>query len=76
MTRMVVTTFNIKFFFIYKNNKLCGTIETCFGIFYVFKSVKTKLMVLYVLMIILQFGQTIYQNNNGLFEDTYLQPIF
>jgi hypothetical protein len=52
MTRMVVIVFNIKVFFFHTNNKLCGTIEACFETFYVFKSIKAKLMVLYVLMII------------------------
>jgi hypothetical protein len=65
LTRIVVTAFNIKVSFFYTNRKLCETIETCFGIFQVLKNVKVKLIVLYVLMIILQFGQTIYQDNNG-----------
>jgi hypothetical protein len=52
MTRMVIIAFNIKGIFFYTNKKLFGTIETCFGTFYVFKSGKAKLMVLYVLMII------------------------
>jgi hypothetical protein len=64
LTRIVVTTCNIKVSFFYTNRKLCGTIEACFKIFQVLKNVKAKI-VLYVLMIILQFGQTIYQDNNG-----------